>query len=239
MARSWGGSGTNYLEYTVNSVVNCDTTLQSYSFWIYLPSIPGTTCIVVMSIAYAGANDHRTIIRTAAGTGGTGFWIGGSLKFSGANKVWSQGALEADIALNAWHHIAVIIDRTGSGSVSLWVDGVQRSLTVSLPIGSAATGTDSCRIGLNSAGAQQLANATLADMAFWDLQLSSTEIGELARGVNPYSIQKANLRWCPPLYGVDSPEPDYRQNVTVPITGTISYAAHPPVMGPARSRRVA
>ncbi len=238
MALLWNAITNSYVEFADGSMTAVDVTDQSYSFWIYSPEIPAATqCIFVMASAFTASNDLRTIFRKVIGVMGTGYYISGAIRFSVANGTMSQGLTEADITLNAWHHIGVTASRT-SGAFNMWVDGVAQDLTSGVPSGTVQTGTDCMRIGTNAAGGQDMNSGRHADIAMWNTTLTEAQFQELARGVHPYTIAKSNLKMLVPLYGNNTDSPDFEQNILGTVNGTLTHTSHPEIMGPPRHRRM-
>jgi hypothetical protein len=75
------------------------------------------------------------------------------------------------------------------------------------------------------------ANETIADFAYWNSTLSSSDAAKLAAGYRPVDVNSANLQVWWPLSGYSSPEPDISGNANNgTLTGT-SQAPMPPSLG--------
>ena len=69
----------------------------------------------------------------------------------------------------------------------------------------------------------------LSFFVVWDAELSASEAQALTRGVNPFGVRPANLKAFLPIWGNQSPEPDYHKaSSTGTVTGT-TKVANPPV----------
>jgi hypothetical protein len=74
-------------------------------------------------------------------------------------------------------------------------------------------------------------NETIADFAYWNSTLSSSDAAKLAAGYRPVDVNSANLQVWWPLSGYSSPEPDSSGNANNgTLTGT-SQAPMPPSLG--------
>ena len=82
------------------------------------------------------------------------------------------------------------------------------------------------RIGEDGAGGSDLA-ALVAEAAIWNVALTAAEVAILAKGIHPFWVQPAALVAYWPLWGRNSPEPDYVGGFNLTVTGA-TQAAHPP-----------
>lgn len=87
--------------------------------------------------------------------------------------------------------------------------------------------------GRNNGGAHPTTfDGLIAEVGFWDDVLTDNEVLELAAGMSPIRVRPANLVGYPPIYGLDSPEPDYSGSGNpFVVTGTVQ-ADHAPVAPP-------
>jgi hypothetical protein len=118
------------------------------------------------------------------------------------------------IPLNTWSHVAIVLGT--SNAFSLYINGVfQSTITAAAPTSPVE---DSCAIG-GSPGFVSYYAGLMADVAFWSVVLSATEIAGLAKGIRPYVIRPGSLSLWLPLGGLQSPEPDLSGNLS---NGTLS-----------------
>lgn len=145
---------------------------------------------------------------------------------------FSYGLATGSVTLGTnWHHVAWVRP-TGSGSqtCTLYVDGASD--------GTAAEGitgpnsTDDIIIGgvipNDQFSIASSFDGKVAECFLWDDDLSLNEIKGVMRG-RGRSIRPGNLKFYAPLWGLQSPEPDYAR---LGITGTVTSATqfnHPPV----------
>ena len=137
-----------------------------------------------------------------------------------------------DLPLSAYHHVLATYDSdSDANNATIYVDGVSKAVTeVNTPAGT--RDNDSAKdltIGNDAPDQNSTFDGKIAYVAGWDVILNATEIQALANGVNPQSIRSANLVFFLPLWGNQSPEPDYDAQLN---TGTVSGAVrdiNPPV----------
>lgn len=86
-----------------------------------------------------------------------------------------------------------------------------------------------CAGFISGVAANGNANGTFAEAAVWGVHLQDSQIAALARGVSPWLMQPADLYNYWPLWGLQSPEPNFIAGRTAgTLTGT-SQADGPPV----------
>lgn len=128
----------------------------------------------------------------------------------------------------AWHHFMFTHNRATPVNAA-WVDGAPQSLTTISHSGTAYGSFADATITFCKYSSTFLA-MTLAEWALWNgVLLGAKAATALASGANPLSVHPDSLLCYLPLFGADSPEPDYsggRHSAT--LTGT-SFARHPPV----------
>ncbi len=118
-----------------------------------------------------------------------------------------------------WHHYMYVMNRATPVNKA-WVDGVSQSLTTA------------------SHGAGTYGNygtATLFLMAHYTIwggvELGTNHALALAGGAPPEMVWPAGISWRAPLWGVDSPEPDYSgRRLSATVTAGTTWAPDPPVM---------
>lgn len=214
----------------------------SDSMAVTLPFSASTKCTISFWANWASftSSDLRMVYSSLSGNVGgiAGFDCNPSRSSSPANGFdvamtkGSGGAFWEDQiprpSTGAWHHIMITHDRTVPVN-AVWVDGASQSLTtVSHTSNTYSTFADAtltfCKYNVTF-----LAMA-LAEWAIWNtVLLTGAAAKGLATGASPFDVHPDNLLAYLPLYGVDSPEPDYSGGKhSGTLTGT-TWAAHPPV----------
>jgi hypothetical protein len=131
---------------------------------------------------------------------------------------------------NTWHHAAMRAVNSTMHDVFLDAAHQGQSADSTTP-----TGTDRFGIGrhLDSSPGNSL-DGVLAEVAIWNVSLSTGEIEALSNGANPTRIRRASLQGYWPLYGVASPETDYQgagNNLTLQGTAQADHAPVGPPLG--------
>lgn len=137
---------------------------------------------------------------------------------------WDGNADKVSAACTAgtWNHW---IWRHAGGELSLVKDGV---FVGAVPSGNSTGITNSLRLG-NTSGSGFL-EGDIAELAFWNVDLGSSECLALGRGFAPDRIRRLSLTGYWPLWGIHSPETDLSgNNRNLTLTGT-TRADHPPVV---------
>lgn len=62
-------------------------------------------------------------------------------------------------------------------------------------------------------------DGVLSDFTYWNVVLSANEISSLVNGTRPDQIRRSSLKIWLPLFGFDTPEPDFSGNA---LNGTVS-----------------
>jgi len=133
-----------------------------------------------------------------------------SMAFSGpgGSTYWADFFTRPSAA--AWHLYTFVFDRTNKVNKA-WVDGSSQSLTVDTH-NAAAGGNNfdstSKELNVMRLGTNLLWGAgRMAELAIWDVELSSGDLATLHRGTLPDSVDNANLLGYWPMCGLASPEP--------------------------------
>lgn len=129
---------------------------------------------------------------------------------------WNLGSVSAGP-----HVYTILLNRTAANS-ALYIDGVLQTIAFASqsgdpgPINYVASGcTSGCFVTVLASstlpygsGTGSYANVTISDISFWDIPLNAGEINSLAHCVPPNRVEPEHVRYYP-VYGVDSPDPDY------------------------------
>jgi hypothetical protein len=147
---------------------------------------------------------------------------------------------------------AVAADHTSNGlpAVGVWYHGagVYSSATSRTPYFNGAAGTNNTTnagaqtsftrvsVGrMDQSSVQDNFDGDIAEVGVWNVALTASEIASLARGVPPTMVRPNALVFYAPLYGNDSPEPDYttgHRNLTNGAAGAAATTStmHAPVI---------
>ena len=91
-----------------------------------------------------------------------------------STAVEPQGPAIAD---NVWRHFAVVVDKSGSNTVTIYINGVAYSTPAALPVGNyyPASGSPPLYIGCNKTNAD-LWNGDIAQILYYQKALTATEV---------------------------------------------------------------
>jgi len=138
-----------------------------------------------------------------------------------------------DIVLNAWNHMLVTYDDDATTNDPVFfVNGTIRTLSeITAPVGTATSDAGNDLILLNnSATPARDLDGIYFFYCFWTVILSDNEIGALSRGVNPFAVRNDSQVINAPLWGNQTPEPNYDdQTPALPVTGTSAKKESGPV----------
>ena len=218
MARSFNGS-TDKID--VGTGISYPTSAITMSLWFY------------WTAAGAASSTFQAFI--AGNTAGCGMYIDNS---TGVKKIavytpvtGGGGFVDVDpgstvVTTNLWHHFYYTYD-TVNGLLT-FLDNVSQGTAAAN--GNLAFGAIDTHIGDDPANAGRNLFGSIADVAIWNIALSSTQRGQLFNGVRPVNVNSANLIGWWPLDGYASPEPDLSgagNNGT--LTGTGGIVGPPPL----------
>jgi hypothetical protein len=217
MARSFVRASSQYLEVASPVVVAYPFTMAC---WFYPLDTTGGALIGISDTAGTSNYwylDHTTAVRILARDNSTS---------DAANATGS-------VVTNAWNHAAGVF--TSSTSRSAFFNGSGKSTATGniTPVG-----LDVTTVGtLHRSVFGSYENGRIAEPAIWNVALTDVEIAALARGLHPSRIRPDALVAYWPLWGDDSPEPDWHTagGTRYPLTVTgATKANHAPVEPRAR-----
>ena len=189
--------------------------------WIYPLSFTGG--LSICSINVLGSNNNRfAIITSSAG------------RIDVMSRVSSNvsAVTSTNAPLNQWSHVAGVIASTTSRAAYL-NGGSKGTNTTSV----APAGMNRVRVGLSSTDGAPF-DGRIAEFAIWNVDLTDAEVAALATGINPMGVRRGSLVGYWPLWGVDSPEPDYTgSGRSLVNTGSVAYENHAPIV--LRQKRIA
>lgn len=215
MARFFSGGGSDGI-LTPSANYFSSTTGQSVSFWVYVNALPASYAGLVQS----GVGSDLAIYLKSSG----------ALALYASNQ-WGRSqdpysSTPSTISTGAWHNI-VFLASSSAGTVLGYIDG---SVGTNPGGPTIVSKTDTYSFGYDPNNAGRILNGSLADIAFWNVDLTAAEATALANGARPSQIRPKSLAGWWPLTGLQSPEPDLsgsKNNGTV--TGT-TPAFGPPLM---------
>jgi len=146
---------------------------------------------------------------------------------TGTNPDWTSDTDQTD---DIYQHLVVTWDRTPITTVpTFFIDGVADTTTTTITgSGNPRVGQDNYQVNDNS-GDTAPCRGLMAFVTNWNVILPATLIAVMARGVNPFVIDRDNLIINLPIIGIDSPEPEFKQLDVGTVAGTPAKAANPPV----------
>lgn len=215
MARSFPGSGTNYLGGS-GSLNNIGGTALTVSAWVRPAATADMT--VVAKWRYFGVRQY------ALGLKGTRVL---DVAIKGATIDALTGVASA--ALNAWNHVAMVKNGTGAGALAGFLNGTKDvSGTSNVSI---STSVEPFCVGIQNTDLDNRWNGSIAEVAIWNAALTDAEIAALAKGTSPLQVHPANLKGYYPLWGVGATgDPDLSGNAGhLTETGTVGVVDHAPV----------
>ena len=129
-----------------------------------------------------------------------------------------------------WHRFLITYDYSSTANDPLmYLDGISQTVTeTAVPSGTKLSDVGDLVIG-NRPSANRVWGGRLAEPNIWNVILNPDEILADARRVPPLRIRPDNLVFYPPVWGIQSPEPNFRGNRAAgTVTGT-ARVNHPPI----------
>lgn len=152
------------------------------------------------------------------------------LQIVAVNDAQSENALTTnEITANTWHH-----------AFGVWASSTSRTVILDGDVSSKGTNTNTVDFPtLNNTNIGKLAapgdnfdffDGRIAEIPAWDVSLADNEATSLSNGVSLYRIRPVDLIHHWPLYGRNSPEPDFIGTVDMTLENSPSQADHSPGM---------
>lgn len=223
MARKFNGTSDKAVTATLAFGGSTQITI---AFWLFIASFSNNDLKMVHNAKDGSTafNGFYFVPSRASAPAGT-FDIAMTKTSSGGN-FWEDSAPRP--SANAWHHVMLTHDR-GTPANACWVDGAPQTLTtIAHNTGALGTFTDT-QITFGHYNTTFLAY-NLAEWTLWNgILLGTTQAKALAAGALAPTVHPANLLCYLPLWGGDSPEPDYSGHKSpATLTGT-TFTQHSPV----------
>lgn len=229
MARTFGGVSTDEVTFSTYAAMN-GLTAMTFSAWVY-------------RLGDSASGNGRILDKLNGATSGWQVYedVSGNFYDIANSQYATAGTWEmARPTANAWHHLGIVYDGSAAANVPvMYSDGVSQTVTTFTQSAGAFT-ADSAAICIGNRSSDQLRvfNGKICEIAVWNVLLTATEIKALALGVSPLRIRPANRVFFPPVYGVQSPEPNFAiSGSTGTVTGTVR-ANHAPVERLTQRRRL-
>lgn len=203
--------------------------MLSVSFWLWWDVFANNDKLVCEYTAntLSGSNAGFFIDPNTSNVGFQQFSI---CQGFGGSKAWQDIFTRPSAA--AWHHYLVTFNRVTPVNTA-WVDGAAQTLTAVSHTGSAFGNFGNSTLNMMCRNQASLFGAgRLAEWTMWGGVILGAAVAKgLATGATPPQyVHPDNLLPYVPIWGADSPEPDYSgKQKSMTIVGT-TLAAHPPVM---------
>ena len=215
MSRDFETSSSQYLN-NANAVL----TAAPLSMACWFKSENSVSTQTFINIGLAASDDHRFTLRVVANT---------SVRFSVRTTAASEAISTAGPTVNTWNHAAGVEIATNSRAA--YLNGANKGTqgTTRVPVG-----VNSTYIGAmsSSPSPSNFMDGFIAEVGIWNIALNDSEVAALARGVCPLRIRPSGLVSYWPIFGVGSPEPDYRGGFHMTLNAAPPQADHAPVMPP-------
>jgi hypothetical protein len=208
MPTNWGSrsfNGTTDKIATGNQTASNPITISA---WINPSAAQPTAYGTVFSISNNSTAVAQLLLKTT-GKLATYLTVGGNSKSIDPGSV--------AISNNIWTHVLVVSD---TSTLNLYVNGSLDTLT-GFAVAVASTSGIASGIGEDPGTNASFFQGSIADVAFWNVALTTAEISALAKGARPSIIRPKSLSGWWPLDGLQSPEPDLSGNAkNGTLTGT-------------------
>jgi len=209
MARLFTSASSDIITLANGGTTLSLTGVMSAAFWLKTTTTTGSVTMVIGNQSSGAVASYIITPSYSAFVGKVTFWNDGGGPSAGASVTTNDGN---------WHHLVCVrTGSTGNWTIAFYVDGVASGSTSGIATNPTAGGF--AAIGGSNVGFPP--DATLADMALWNVALTATEALGLSRGIRPNRIRPTALVAWLPLDGIASTEPDLsggKSNGTV--TGT-------------------
>ncbi len=160
--------------------------------------------------------------------------VSGKARFQLISDVAGDNQVRVDStnAINDGNKKIIVLTYSGSGTaagVKIFIDATKETNVV-ISDGLTATTLNNVNLELgNRSDGTFDYDGNISDFAVWDVELSEAEAKALGRGVSPFAIRNQSLKSYLPLYGNQSPEPDFKKQTSKgTVTGT-TKDVNPPI----------
>jgi hypothetical protein len=220
MARSNNATAGNYLSNGAAAITAAPCTMSA---WFNPVNV--TEDHILISCSQIGANSNWFFLAANGTTGGDP--VAASTNLNGSEAL---ATTSTSFVANSWQHACGVFTSATSRAAYLNGGGVGTNATNLTPSGINRTfvgrlsGADGSLFGSM--------NGAIAEAAIWSAALDAGEVLQLSKGLCPLLIRPASLVCYWPIYGRQSPEPDWADGLPLTINGTMTQAAHTRVYQP-------
>jgi hypothetical protein len=215
MSRDFERSSSQYLS-------NASAVISGYPYTIALWAKTEDLTVNqgLFTIGTAGANNHRITILQNITTG--------TISLISRTTGSAIATTSTSVSAGTWAHVCAIGASATDRKIYLNGGGEGTNATSNTP-----SGMDTTYIGaVPGAAVVSFFDGLLAEVAVWNVALSSSEKDALAARVSPLRIRPASIAAYWPIFGVGSPEPSYVGAFPMTLTNAPVVADHAPVAPP-------
>ena len=207
-----------YIEAPNNAALN--GTAGTYMLWIRTTNALNNSAFLGR---HGGSSSSPGCVHIIPGTGAGG--TGWSLK-SGPSTGVGGPSTTTNVRDGLWHHLAYSFSSQSlGGALKAYCDGVLEGSATAT--GAWSFGGDTLRIGRDKDGFWGGYAGDVAEVAWWDVELTIDEIKAAMR--NPLKVRPGNLKLYIPCW--DTPVDLSPSKLTLTLSGGTKGARHPPVVG--------
>ena len=223
MARVFARSSVQYLTASYAPVTAAPLTMAC---WYWTEDLTINAVAVVTGQGGVDADGFRiTNVGTSAGDPPRAL---AKLNTTGS---YMDGTWSPALAAQTWRHEGAIF-RAAPGTLAGVADGVISSAGASTKVPVVFdTTTIGIRLDNNSSTA---VDGRIAELAFWDVELTADEFAALNKGYSPACIRPANLALYLPL--IDDADTDLVSGTVFTAVNSPTVGAHPPIIYRRRGR---
>jgi hypothetical protein len=214
VARSNNATEGNYLSNGAAAITAAPCTLAA---WFNPVNV--TEDHILISCSQIGAASNWFFLAANGSTAGDP--VAASTNSSGSEAL---ALSSTSFVANSWQHGCAVFTSATSRTAYLNGGGAGNDTTNLTPSGinrtyvGRLTGPDGSLYGSM--------NGAVAEAAIWSAALTAAEVLQLSKGLSPLLIRPASLVCYWPIYGRQSPEPDWADGLPLTINGTMAQAAH-------------
>lgn len=218
MARDFTGGSSDRIDIGTFSVVSTGFTMAC---WLFIDSFSdGRDERYISKADGTGTANHDWMLGKTINTAPSG---GGNLR-ARLNRQTNTTFGATNLPTGQWFHAAVTYN---NGSVVIYYNGISDG-SGTHGSGNLPNNTDAVYIGNQPTATSNAPDGRIAHVGIWSRALSADELRSLALGAHPFQLVDGLVRYYP-IFGNESPEPDYSGNGAAgTVTGT-SAIDGPPV----------
>jgi hypothetical protein len=192
LAREFVAANNEYLERASNTDLQFGDAAWTLSCWIYVPSTPDQSTIVIGK-DISGGREFSVNLGTSSTTNGNR--LSASIWQSNGTQIQLVGPVSSNANfVDRWYHIAIVHD--GAGVVSGYQDGALFSGTNSVPTVTRGAGLSftataaTFNVGRRSGFGGSNATCLVDEVAKWSRGLSATEVASLYNNGNGIDLRR-------------------------------------------------